>query len=217
MLRLFAAFAIFAVFAPPVKAANRCVLPTGRIVYTDATCESVGAKLQREVKPEVAGPAPAATRRPTGGGSARTVCYDPKDGRPEVTHEEVEAAVRSATAAWNSGCKIRFEFVGACSGTSDFRVSWVSFPAEVKFEGKSIRDHAVAAANPAQGLIGLNRTLDSKTFLPQWRRSLAHEFGHLAGLGHSSNPADLMFSGGTQAQGPTAADFAACNQAAGTR
>jgi hypothetical protein len=78
-------------------------------------------------------------------------------------------------------------------------------------EGRTFRDHAIAAASPRIG-VALNRDVESAAFKRQWRRSIAHEFGHVAGIGHSSNRADLMYSGGPQ-QTPTPADLAACNHA----
>src|SRR5687768_2990350 len=85
----------------PGLAQNRCVTPAGRIVYSDAPCEAVGARLERQVKDNISvhpappraapAPAPAALaaeekprKRPFRKSPAApviTVCYDPKDAR----------------------------------------------------------------------------------------------------------------------------------------
>ena len=241
-LRRLALFLVAAVCALPAAAVNRCVLPTGRIVYTDATCESLGAKRDRELNREiqVVPPQPGSEfRAPKGAPAARQapeaprpgpafqkaanapvmrVCYDHQDARKEVTQPEVEAAIRGAIALWNAGCNLTYEFVGSCPLNNqiperpiDYKVWWASWDDTMQSEGKTFRDHAIAAASPRIG-VALNRDVESAAFQRQWRRSIAHEFGHVAGIGHSSSRADLMYSGGLQ-QTPTAADLAACNLA----
>jgi predicted Zn-dependent protease len=81
----------------------------------------------------------------------------------------------------------------------------------MRAEGRTFRDHAIAAASPRIG-VALNRDVDAAGFQRQWRRSIVHEFGHVVGIGHSANRDDVMFSGGRQ-ETPTASDLAACNQA----
>ena len=56
--------------------------------------------------------------------------------------------------------------------------------AGLQFDGKSIREHAVAAANPPGRVVGMNRDIDRSSFQRGWRRALVHELGHLAGIGH---------------------------------
>jgi hypothetical protein len=145
-------------------------------------------------------------------------CYDPKDAREEMVHGEVEAAIRNAVALWNAGCQVYFDFVGPCEAAEryekqvDFRVRWVSFPAAMQIgEGQPYRDHAIAAASIGFG-IGLNRDIAVHKFARQWQRSMVHEFGHVAGIGHSTDPDDIMFPG-SRSSVPSAGDLAACNQA----
>ena len=59
--------------ALPVLAANRCVMPNGRIVYTDAPCESIGGRLERAVSREISvvPPQPGAEVRPSKAAPAR--------------------------------------------------------------------------------------------------------------------------------------------------
>lgn len=238
---------ILASFALAAPAANRCVTPSGRVVYTDATCESIGAKLEREVTREISVvPLPPAAAPP--GAKARaaaaretqppgrpfqkspdspvlTVCYEPANQRKEVSKDEVEAAIRAAVALWNAGCNVTYEFLGTCAADPgrhdraiDYRVWWASWDDSLRVRGdasKTVREHAIAAASPRVG-VALNRDVEAAAFLRQWRRSIAHEFGHVVGIGHSSNRADLMFSGGLQ-QTPTANDLAACNKAVEAR
>ena len=201
----------------PAHAVNRCVLPSGRVTYTDAACESIGAKLQREVWTGPAPAVPASQPRAATGPVTHPLCYDGTNARPEINSAEVESVLRSGAAAWNGGCRIRFEYVGACTGAADaYRITWISFDPGLQFDGKSIREHAVAAANPPGRVVGMNRDIDRSSFQRGWRRALVHELGHLAGIGHSGDPADLMYPGGTTGA-PTASDFALCNKAAGTR
>src|SRR5258705_9777499 len=48
--RYLAAFLLLAAYIAPGLAANRCVPPSGRVLYTDGRCETGGAKRQGEVK-----------------------------------------------------------------------------------------------------------------------------------------------------------------------
>lgn len=136
-----ATFLLIAVL-PEAAAANRCLLPSGRIVYTDATCESVGAKLEREVKNEISVvplPPSATTPRPPGpakgaaSGAARpagppfrkapnspvlTVCYEPKDARTGIGAAEVESAIRTGITLWNAGCNVTYEYLGVCADST---------------------------------------------------------------------------------------------------
>jgi hypothetical protein len=240
-LRRIALFSVAALCSLPAAAVNRCVLPNGHVVYTDATCESLGGRLDRAVSREISvvPPQPGAAPQAPKGAPARQapdaarpgpafqkaanapvmrVCYDPQDARKEVTQPEVEAAIREAIALWNAGCNLTYEFVGSCPLNNqiperpiDYKVWWASWDDTMQSEGKTFRDHAIAAASPRIG-VALNRDVESAAFQRQWRRSIAHEFGHVAGIGHSGNRADLMYSGGQQPT-PTAADLAACNQA----
>jgi hypothetical protein len=231
-----------ALCALPAAAVNRCVLPNGRVVYTDASCESIGGKLDRQVTREISTVPvqPGAEARPSKSKAAARaapeaprpgpafqkaanapvlrVCYDHQDARKEVTREQVEAAIREGITLWNAGCNVTYEFVGSCPANDripdrpiDYKVWWASWDDTMRSEGKTFRDHAIAAASPRIG-VALNRDVDAAAFQRQWRRSIAHEFGHVVGIGHSPNREDLMYSGGLQ-QTPTAADLAACNLA----
>lgn len=234
-LRRAAAFVLLTAFAAGTGAMNRCVLPSGRIAYTDATCESLGGRLDREVKDEISvvplpATAPAAKaragkaatkagpRRLPGGMPVLAFCYDPKDAREEMVHSEVEAAIRNAVTLWNAGCQVHFDFIGSCEAAEryekqvDFRIRWVSFPAAMQIrEGQPYREHAIAAASINFG-IGLNRDIAAHKFARAWQRSMVHEFGHVAGVGHSTDPEDIMFPG-SRSNVPTAADLAACSRA----
>jgi len=237
--------ALLLAVAAPGWSANRCVTPQGRIIYTEQSCQSIGARHDREVKqdgisviaPMPVKPAPqrAEPSAPAEAREARlparifrksprapnlAVCYDPKDARRGVEQRDVEAAMRRAFTLWNAGCNVSYEFIGTCppqDGTwrpgrlIDYRVWWASWDDSltVTSDPKStFRDHALAAANTEIG-VALNRDLE----MPHHRlqRAIVHEFGHVVGLGHSSNPGDIMFSGGKQ-QTPTAADLDACNR-----
>src|SRR5258708_32752431 len=112
-----AVFLVAALCALPEAAVNRCGTPAGRVVYTDATCESIGAKLDRAVSKEIsvvpqqqqprtpkgAPAAPAAdTRRPAAAfqkaanAPVMRVCSDRLDARKEVTRVQAKAATRPA-------------------------------------------------------------------------------------------------------------------------
>jgi hypothetical protein len=233
-----AAGVALAAAALPAVAMNRCITPEGRIVYTDNRCESVGAKPHGQVKgsisvvpadkPEAprAGPAPSFepnVRPPVFRKSPKaptlTVCYDPKDARANTSLRDMESAIRDAFAQWNAGCNINYEYLGVCPADAglwqrnraDYKVYWEYWDNSLTMDKPEelAREHAVAMATPEIG-VSLNR--DSPVPAWRWRRAIAHEFGHVVGVGHSRNPGDLMFSGGMQ-RTPTAADYAMCNHA----
>ena len=216
---------------------NRCVTPQGRVLYTEEKCESVGARHEREVRQDGisvitpvpikgSGAKPAEQEAPR---AARTfvksprapnlsVCYDAKDARAGVSQGEIEGAIQRAFQMWNAGCNVTYEYVGTCPADGaawragrliDYKVWWASWDDSLKSGERTYRDHAIAAASPTIG-VALNRDLPVPGHRLQ--RSIAHEFGHVVGIGHSADPGDLMYSGGKQ-QTPTARDFRLCNLA----
>ena len=236
---IWAAAAALAAGTLPAIAMNRCITPEGRIVYTDARCESAGAKPHGQVKSSIsvvpaqnpeaprAAPAPAFERnvrpavfRKSPKAPTLTVCYDPKEARADASLRDVEAAIRDAFVQWNAGCNINYEYLGVCPADAglwqrnraDYKVYWESWDNSLTISDKPghlAREHAIAMASDVVG-VSINRDVS----VPAWRlqRAIAHEFGHVVGIGHSKDPADLMFSGGKQ-RTPTAADYEMCNRA----
>jgi hypothetical protein len=151
------------------------------------------------------------------------VCYDSKDARADTSVRDMEAAVRDGLAQWNAGCNINYEYLGVCPADAglwqrnqaDYKVYWETWDNSLTISDKPdrperlAREHAIAMANPVIG-VSLNRDMSVPAW--RWQRAIAHEFGHVVGIGHSRDPGDLMFSGGTQ-RTPTAADYAMCNYA----
>ena len=240
--------ALFAAgMAPGASSANRCVTAQGQVVYTDASCESIGARHEREVKqdgisvvapmpPGAAPPKPQSSTRREAAAPARvfrklpraptlTVCYDPRDARGDVPSRFVEASIRQAVALWNAGCNVNYEFAGLCPADDaawrpgrliDYKVWWASWDESLTIPsdpGSTFRDRAVAAASPKIG-VALNRALSVPAQMLQ--AAIAHEFGHVLGVGHSPNPGDLMYLSARQPT-PTAADLDACNAAVEAR
>lgn len=173
-------------------------------------------RFERNVRPAVFRKSPQA---PT-----VKVCYDPRNARADVPVRDVEAAIRDAFALWNAGCNINYEYLGVCPADPDswqrsrpdYQVHWSSWDNSLTVSQNSealAREHAIAMAGTTLG-VSLNRDVS----VPAWRlqRAIAHEFGHVVGVGHSKDPGDLMFSGGKQ-RTPTTADYAMCNQAIETR
>jgi hypothetical protein len=238
--RYLAAFLLLAAYIAPGLAANRCITPSGRVLYTDEPCESVGARRERDVKemlqvvPPQAGPAAAPLASPAAKGAAPakqafrkapnspvlTFCYDARDARGEVGSAQIEGAIRAAAALWNAGCNVNYEFLGACAADAgrqdraiDYRVWWASWDDTLRTpdSNRTFREHAVAAASPHIG-IALNRDMEPAVFVARYRRAIVHEFGHVVGIGHSPNLGDIMFSGGQQPT-PTESDLETCNRA----
>ena len=226
--------------AAPAWAMNRCVTPQGRVLYTEEKCESLGARHEREVRQDgisVVAPVPmkgsTASKEQEAPRAGRTfvksprspnltVCYDAKDARTGVSSGEVESAIQRAFQMWNAGCNVTYEYVGLCPADGaawragrliDYKVWWASWDDSLKSGDRTYRDHAIAAASPTIG-VALNRDLPVPAHRLQ--RSIAHEFGHVVGIGHSADPGDLMYSGGKQLT-PTPRDLRLCNLAVEAR
>jgi hypothetical protein len=219
----------------PAWAMNRCVTPQGRVFYSGEKCESLGARHEREVRQDgisVITPLPMKGTKAAEAEPSRpfrtfvksprapnlTVCYDAKDARSGVSPAEVESAIQRAFQMWNAGCNVTYEYVGPCPADAaawrpgrliDYKVWWASWDESLKAGERTYRDHAIAAASPQIG-VALNRDLPVPAHRLQ--RSIAHEFGHVVGIGHSADAGDLMYSGGKQ-QTPTARDLRLCNLA----
>jgi len=246
-LKLHAALVVLAAVSVPAWAVNRCVTAQGRVVYTDAPCDAVGARREREVSggtmsiapalqapapaEEPKGPAPASPKpaakpfEKAANAPVLTVCYEAKDARDDVTQGDVESAIRAAVAAWNAGCNVNYEYLGVCATdigrhdrAIDYRVWWATWDNTMRIRERNdalASEHAIAAASPRIG-VSLNRTIHSQAFLRQYRSAIVHEFGHVVGVGHSSNRNDVMYSASMNSV-PTADDLAACNQAVARR
>jgi hypothetical protein len=169
-------------------------------------------RFERNVRPAVFRKSPNA---PT-----LRVCYEPKDARADVSVRDVESAIRDAVALWNAGCNINYQYLGVCPADADlwqrtradYKVYWSSWDNSLTIARDSealAREHAVAMAGTGIG-VSLNR--DASVPAWRWQRAIAHEFGHVVGVGHSADPGDLMFSGGKQ-RTPSAADYKLCNEA----
>jgi hypothetical protein len=229
-----------AIWSLPAAAMNRCLTPEGRVIYTDSRCEFVGAQPHGSVReslsvvpPQSRQPAQDSGILPPADVSVRpavfrkspnaprlTICYDARNARADVPVRQMESAIEESLAQWNTGCNVNYRYVGPCPADegawqrdrADYRVGWAHWDDSLMFHAPSqsfARDHAIARASPAIG-VELNRDMA----VPAWRlqRAIAHELGHVAGVLHSSDPRDLMYSGGNQ-RGPTAADYAMCNRA----
>jgi hypothetical protein len=236
------AAAAAAAWSSPAAAMNRCVTPEGRVIYTDSRCEFVGARPHGQVRdslsvvpsqdaPQTKGPAQkragraernerATVFRKSPNAPRLTICYDARNARADTPLQQMESAIASSAAQWNTGCNVNYQYIGPCPADEaawqrerpDYRVAWATWDDSLMFHAPSqslARDHAIARAGPALG-VELNRDIS----VPPWRlqRAIAHEFGHVAGVLHSNDSRDLMYSGGNQ-RGPTAADYEMCNRA----
>jgi hypothetical protein len=225
--------------ASPVAAMNRCLTPQGRIIYTDSRCEFVGAQPhgsvreslsvvppqsrqppQNSVSPPADPNVRAAVFRKSPHAPRLSICYDARNARADVPVRQMESAIEESLSQWNRGCNVNYQYRGPCPADegawqrerADYRVAWAYWDDSLMLHAPSqslARDHAIARASPAIG-VELNRDIA----VPPWRlqRAIAHEFGHVAGVLHSNDPQDLMYSGGNQ-RGPSAADYAMCNRA----
>ena len=103
--------------------------------------------------------------------------------------------------------------IGRQDRVIDYRVWWASWDNTMRSRdsNRTFKEHAIAAASPQIG-IALNRDIEARAFVEQYRRAIVHEFGHVVGIGHSPNRADIMFSGGLQ-ETPTERDLDTCNRA----
>jgi hypothetical protein len=245
-LRALASSALLLLAALDATAANRCILAGGRVVYTDASCESIGGKADRPVRNELSvvplpGEAKPGASKPVSRGSSvatpgaqfrkapnapvLTVCYDPANARQGIGVGEVESAIRGAVALWNAGCNVNYEYLGVCADSTardqrpiDYKVWWASWDDSLRVAGDASKTVREHAIAAASPSVGvaLNRDVEGAAFQRQWRRSIVHEFGHVVGIGHSGDRRDIMYSGGLQ-QTPTEYDLAACNAAVAQR
>jgi hypothetical protein len=228
------------VFATAAMGQNRCVAPSGRITYSDAPCETVGARLDRPVREGISvspalprtapAPRPASAKpipdeprkrpfRKSPASPILTVCYDPKDARADVSRENIEAAIVNAISLWNAGCNITYQYAGICApddGTwrrerPDYKVWWDSWDDSLTITDDPRSIAREHAIAAASPTIGVVLNRDIPVFAQRYRRSIVHEFGHVVGIGHSQDPDDVMFSGGRNAT-PTARDLSACNR-----
>lgn len=225
--------------APPAAAMNRCLTPDGRVIYTDSRCDFVGARphgsvreslsvvppqsrqpMQNAAEPPAERNVRAGVFRKSAQAPRLTICYDARNARADASVQQMESAIQASAAQWNAGCNVNYQYVGQCPADeglwqrdrADYRVAWASWDESLVFDARIrglARDHALARASPAIG-VELNRDIGVPA--SRLQRAIAHEFGHVAGALHSSDPRDLMYSGGNQA-GPTAADYEMCNRA----
>jgi hypothetical protein len=176
---------------------HRCVDGAGKVSYQAQACDT-GSR-QTEVRLPALPPAPPASARVSQWKgyvppkvAAITFYYDPAEEPVGFSTAQMEAAIRSALAAWG-GCHVRLAYAGRAAA----RLPGTPERVPIRWEPKYMRK-----AHPADARSGLAATgslFHGISLRPWFHESnmlpvLVHEVGHVLGLPHFHDDADSIMS-----------------------
>jgi hypothetical protein len=192
----------------------RCTDAAGKTSYQAEACE--GAARQTEVRMRAPPPPDTANANRTSmwkgfkpaNVAALTFYYDVKDEPVGWSTDRMEAAIRSALAAWSSQCNVMLNYGGRAPRQVPSTPDRVSIRWEPKYLGSAV----AGTGGPAHGI-----ALAPRFHEENMPRVLVHEVGHVLGLPHTHEDTESVMSylqhDALRLKGqPSPSDYLACNQ-----
>ena len=178
-------------------AVYRCIDANDKVAYQNTACGE--SSKQTEVKlPAVPPPAPAASGSMWKGyqpprAAAITFFYDPTEEPVGFSTAQMEAAIRSAIAAWAGGCQVRLSYGGRAPAKLP------GHPERVPIRWAPEYMRKAHPADPRSGLAGTGSMYHGISLRPWFHESnmlpvLVHEMGHVLGLPHFHDQPDSIMS-----------------------
>lgn len=132
------------------------------------------------------------------------ICSQQHNRPSAVTAEEFRDAVAAATAMWTAvGVGVGFDYGGDCTHDDRWRpdngiteIGFDDFRDVVKGQSAAVATGTWTTLFGTKEFVEFDVVLDERIDVPQrcFQSIVAHELGHVIGLGHSDDERDLMFA-----------------------